>query len=359
MACPKNPTSRLFNMQTPLEPAGKHPLSVPQILCGLLEDVEYQSTNTSYLPMTPPWTKIIPYTHQSLLHHGKKEASPSDVNQSFMQSMHTIKPNITIFTDASKNEQGVGCAAIKSNNILWSSTLPKYCSIHTGELYVILQALKTVNEVGQVIGICTDSLLALHSIKNPFSTNGLVQEIHDICQVLNTYHSEIHIIWIPSHRSIPGNEQADLAAKDAIARKSPTAEISSPGDLISHFKQSVRTKWLDTWNQSNPELAQTGSTRSPPNNSSLNRKDTIIIRRLRIGHTRVTHGFLMTREAPPNCITCNTPLSCEHILIICPQYSQCRTLHRIKPDLRENLSTIENQRNVIDFLKDIDIYNCI
>ncbi|XP_066256305.1 uncharacterized protein [Euwallacea similis] len=346
-------------MLTPLEPTGKHPLSVPQILCGLLEDVEYQSTNNSYLPMTPPWTKIIPYIHQSFLHHGKKETSSSVINQCFMQSMHTINPNITIFTDASKNEQGLGCAAIKANNTLWTSTLPKYCSIHTGELYAILQALKTVNDTGQVIGICTDSLSALHSIKNPYSTNRLVQEIHDICQVLNTNHNKIHIIWIPSHRNIPGNEQADLAAKDAIDRKSPTAEITLHGYLMRHFKQSTRTKWLDTWNQSNSKLARSGTARSSPNNPPLNRKDTIIIRRLRIGHTKVTHSFLMARETPPNCITCNTPLSCEHILITCPQYSQSRTLHRIKPDLRENLSVIENQRNVIDFLKDIDIYNCI
>lgn len=34
-------------------------------------------------------------------------------------------------------------------------------------------------------------------------------------------------------------------------------------------------------------------------NPKLKRNENIIVNRLQIGHTRLTHGFLMTKEEPP------------------------------------------------------------
>ena len=51
--------------------------------------------------------------------------------------------------------------------------------------------------------------------------------------------------------------------------------------------------------------------------------------RLRLGHTRFTHGPLLRGEPYPECDDCNVPWSVYHIFIECPfleQYRAC--LHR-------------------------------
>lgn len=44
------------------------------------------------------------------------------------------------------------------------------------------------------------------------------------------------------------------------------------------------------------------------------RKEKSIMNRLRIRHTRLTHGFLMSKNDPPLCETCGTILTIKHII---------------------------------------------
>ena len=43
-------------------------------------------------------------------------------------------------------------------------------------------------------------------------------------------------------------------------------------------------------------------------------RDQIIYNRSRIGHTRLTHSFLIEHTVPPKCTNCNQLLSVKHIL---------------------------------------------
>ena len=61
--------------------------------------------------------------------------------------------------------------------------------------------------------------------------------------------------------------------------------------------------------------------------SSLSRTEEIILSRVRIGHTRLTHSYLMAHEDKPMCDTCNSALSVEHILSECAKYSHERALY--------------------------------
>lgn len=49
-------------------------------------------------------------------------------------------------------------------------------------------------------------------------------------------------------------------------------------------------------------------------NPKLNRKEDTVLNRLRIGHTKITHRFLIAREEPPICKTCGIMLTVEHII---------------------------------------------
>ena len=49
--------------------------------------------------------------------------------------------------------------------------------------------------------------------------------------------------------------------------------------------------------------------------------------RLRVGHTRLTHGFLMSGDHQPFCDDCLVPLSVKHLLIECPSSNELRNRH--------------------------------
>ena len=49
--------------------------------------------------------------------------------------------------------------------------------------------------------------------------------------------------------------------------------------------------------------------------------------RLRIGHTRLTHGFLMDRSDPSLCTHCDTQVTVSHVLLTCPLHAGARDFY--------------------------------
>ena len=49
--------------------------------------------------------------------------------------------------------------------------------------------------------------------------------------------------------------------------------------------------------------------------------------RIRIGHTRLTHGHLMEGSPAPYCGSCIVPLTVEHVMAECPDYRPQRQLY--------------------------------
>ena len=92
-----------------------------------------------------------------------------------------------------------------------------------------------------------------------------------------------------------------------------------------------------------------------------NRKDEVIINRLRICHTRLTHSFRMeNRPHPPLCDQCegDHELTVKHILIECHFLKIIRQRHYDVTDLNKLFKTVSPKR-ILDFVKDIGLYNSL
>ena len=119
----------------------------------------------------------------------------------------------------------------------------------------------------------------------------------------------VKFCFIPSHIGIKGNEIVDKLAKESFNLEPVSIQLPS-SDLKSSINQYQKTKWLTNWNEAtfnklhdiNPSLEK------PPTLSITNRRDQVVISRCRIGHTRLTHSYLLNREQAPLCIPCDEPL---------------------------------------------------
>jgi len=54
----------------------------------------------------------------------------------------------------------------------------------------------------------------------------------------------------------------------------------------------------------------------------LGRRDAVTLRRLRIGHTRFSHSYLLNRVDQPRCTYCDCALTVVHMLLECPHYQR-------------------------------------
>ena len=153
-----------------------------------------------------------------------------------------------------------------------------------------------------------------------------MQDIQNwIYLLVNRRGFNIKFCWVPSHVGVVGNERADVAAKAAAG----LAHISSMGVPISDFKNTIRfycrNLWQDHWLNldGNFKLKSIRPSVDPWPQTRMDRRSDIVLTRLRIGHTKYTHGYLMMSGAyrqVPRCSTCHVDLTVVHILVECPNF---------------------------------------
>ena len=57
------------------------------------------------------------------------------------------------------------------------------------------------------------------------------------------------------------------------------------------------------------------------------RRNEVVLWRLRLGHTKLTHGYLMEGKDPPKCDTCGVTITVHHSLTECRKFLHQRRLH--------------------------------
>ena len=92
--------------------------------------------------------------------------------------------------------------------------------------------------------------------------------------------------------------------------------------------------------------------------SNLDRKSEMVITRLRLGHTRITHEYIFKKLPHPMCSFCNREsLNSSHLLFECSKFSSFRKFpdpncHSI-PDNEIFINTI------INYLKKTELFSLI
>jgi len=92
--------------------------------------------------------------------------------------------------------------------------------------------------------------------------------------------------------------------------------------------------------------------------TSFCRRDVVIINRLRIGHTRLTHSYLLAGGDQPECVTCQCPLTVKHILIECTDFRDIRNKYFVASTMKDVFEQV-SMRNVINFINETHFYNLL
>ena len=211
--------------------------------------------------------------------------------------------------------------------------------------------------------IFCDSKSVLESIDDQDSKNPIMIDILDDLQNFTRRGISVMFCWIPSHIGIdPGNDRADEAAQSAIDDGLPNVTHKLPySDFVPNVRQLARQMWQDLWSREvNNKLHVINPDIKPYHTQQLKRKDEVILHRIRIGHTRLTHGYLMEGGRygnPPLCRFCSlTQISIKHLLLDCSRFREIRS-HHFDASCMQDLFDRINPVNIIGFLLEAKLYD--
>ena len=125
-----------------------------------------------------------------------------------------------------------------------------------------------------------------------------------------------------------------------------------PAYLASHFQSYVHVS--DPPHSAPPLSLSSGGF----GHHLSTRRDQSVFNRCRIGHSRLTHEFLLKGEPPPECIPCNCPLTIKHLLIECVDFNDVRQRFYQVPTLQDLFKTVKPEV-ILDFLKAAALYRLL
>lgn len=258
----------------------------------------------------PPWKTSNFSVNLSLTSHLKAETCPQKFKLISLDTINKHSNHEILYTDGSKTQNAVGwgySSYLETRN----GRLNKHTSVQSAELVAIYMALKASRKSKfENVLICSDSLSSLMSIQNIYSKNSLVQKIQEQISKSN---KTFTLLWIPGHVGIIGNEEADVLAKKG-SKKAPSFDSKIyPGDLKTSAKRKIWEKWGKKV-EGNRVFKLKGTAEKCSNIKGLSRKDSIIIARLRIGHTRLTHKHLFDKNVQSPKCNCGAALTVDHML---------------------------------------------
>lgn len=274
-----------------------------------------------------PFTLNLTPECPSIINKKKSSTPPSVMKTQFLRHSEIHRTCTEIYTDGSKTPDYVSYASVHPDRII-SKKITITASIFTAELQAILSTMAyLIRSTGKEFIIYCDSRSAIQSITDPFSKHPIVKQIHLWLNMLGNQCKCITFCWVPSHCGIVGNETADEAAKLEGEKEGQPVNLALPyKDLYPVYHSKLLEKWQTEWSNIGRNKLRVIKPKIELWNTSKHRdrKIQVIMTRVRMGHSRLTHGHLLAGEEPPYCDGCLVPLTIGHILVECPDYTRER-----------------------------------
>ena len=280
-----------------------------------------------------PWTVTNVAACDDLIRNAKHTIPEKTLKLIFNSHLRThMDGQLLVYTDGSKTTDGVAFAIVGfQRSEIFSAESRKIrneASIFAAELYAILLAVQKSTKLDiYEITIISDSKSSIQAITNTHSKNPIVNLIKE---KIHESGKRFKLCWVPSHIGVHGNELADKLAREGTKKEVSTNIPILKGDIIAHIKASTKIKWRSKWQripEARNKLREITDDISPLSHSTnSDRRWERALSRLRLGHSKATHSYLMNGEPPPLCDWCgdDTPLTIKHVLVECPVHRNAR-----------------------------------
>nr|XP_036581842.1 zinc knuckle [Colletotrichum truncatum]KAF6790285.1 zinc knuckle [Colletotrichum truncatum] len=278
-----------------------------------------------------------------------------------------------IYTDGSGINGHIGAAAVCHTTRQTRSSYmgdDATSTVYAGELRGIILALEIAEEDKRKgnnrskILIYTDNQAAIRSSAKPKGKSGsyLLKTIADKTQKLQEHGLKTEIRWVPAHTGIQGNEDADIAAKEATGWRQngqTGTKADTPKELYA-LRSTLKTwthreankTWQAEWSRETRGRTTHRHTPKPTKkvlqlHSGLSKRQSSILVQMRTEKIGL-RDFLFNRRVPDatdaNCQCREGRQTVSHVLLRCRRFRQLRRQELGAIPGRHNLRVVLNER---------------
>lgn len=270
-----------------------------------------------------------------------------------------LYPNYQHITTTSvKLHNSLGTAASLSREEHILLKLPIWLSVQSSLEILIHQIIKETEHSNKNMVIHTDNYNIVKSISENKPTKAITKNITNKLKHLNgqisLYYSDLSI-----EKQNNLQQLAEYADKLNFAKH---PENVDKNDIKKLIDTKVKLEWNNIWTHSNnkSKLRQIKCNVFDKNPAiNFKRKDQVLITRLRIGHTKITHQHLLNKENKAECEHCKLQTNIQHILIECPTYETKRKKLKLKRNLTEILNDPTQCKLVVQLINNMNIRHYI
>ncbi|KAH6044453.1 hypothetical protein HBI67_247390 [Parastagonospora nodorum] len=295
---------------------------------------------------------------------------------------------LSIYTDGSGIDGETGAAAVcpliqETRAVHMGATTVS--TVYAAELQGISLALQIAEQYVERggkrrdIAVYTDNQAAIWSITKAEGRSGayILEEIARQVQRLQDKGRPVTVRWIPAHVGIPGNEAADIAAKEATGwradgRRQPPAEAPPKlfplkSTLRRWCKTQAERTWADSWRANTKGRATHRLTPRPTKKvlqlyQGLSKRESALLVQMRTEKIGL-NDFLFNRRVPevisPRCACGERRQTAAHILLRCGIYKDLRDQVFGNLSGRHNLRAVLNKPQLatkaIEFIEQTQI----
>ena len=113
----------------------------------------------------------------------------------------------------------------------------------------------------------------------------------------------------------------DKQAKTSLSLE-PTSFKISFSNLKPSINKYILEEWQTSWKNSiGNKLLDIKPTIGEYQSVVQKIGKEVVLARLRLGHTRVTHSYLLQSEEQPQCVACDAPFTVRHFLLECSDFT--------------------------------------
>ena len=170
---------------------------------------------------------------------------------------HITPSEITVYTDGSKTENGVGVGYVvfhKGKRIQTaSSRISDTATVFLAEVRAIYDAVAylldlSVHKKFGYVKILSDSQAAITALDNRHIKSKTVHETSILLNSLQLRCKRVTLAWIKAHVGTDGNEQADQAAKEGANSNNIETYLPKPWcETLRLVEELIKEEWNFRW----------------------------------------------------------------------------------------------------------------
>ncbi|XP_015437811.1 PREDICTED: uncharacterized protein LOC107192956, partial [Dufourea novaeangliae] len=250
------------------------------------------------------------------------------------------------------------------------ASLGKDVTVFQAEAFAIMKCAKLLMDRGtrqKEVRIFTDSQAVLLSIQKLMHTSLTTKRCKEHLNELASRGNKLTLCWVPGHRGIPGNEQADKLANlgsrrappEGVPRQVPLAEAVSALGRKRWREGERKRKWdsAEGCRVAKAMIGQNPVYKNWRDLMDLPREDTRRVAGILTGHAILNHHLTRMGELQEEtCEFCDEDAveTAEHILMRCPGLMEMRFKRLRKAILEEEDIPQLTVKGIKEFTQDVD-----